>query len=67
MLVATMPPVRVCHALKCFYFCIDMLYHNTPSRKFLVILLLLFTQFMLFARLYRDEAVRMVFFYPLVS
>ena len=67
MPIAVMPPVRICHALKCFYFGIDMLNDNPSPRKFFVIRFFPFGQLMVFTRLYRNEAGRMIELYPKVS
>jgi hypothetical protein len=67
MPVTAMTSIRICHALERFYFRIDMFYHNSPPRKRFIICLLLFGQLMAFTRFYRNEAVRMVFFYPKIA
>ncbi|GHU22764.1 hypothetical protein FACS1894172_05160 [Spirochaetia bacterium] len=63
MPVAAMSPVRICHALECFYFGIDMLNNNPLARKSSVIRLLLRGQLILLARLLRYPAVRMQLLY----
>ena len=67
MSITAMSPVRICHALECFYLGIDMFNGNTPSREFFIICFFLFAQLMVLTSLYRNETVCMVSFYPLVS
>jgi hypothetical protein len=62
-----MTTIWVCHALECFYFPIYMFNHNTPPRKLFSICLLFCVQLRVFTRLYRNEAVCVVCFYPKVS
>jgi hypothetical protein len=48
MPIAAMPPVRIYHALECFYFGIDMLNDNPSPRKVFIIRFFLFGQLMVF-------------------
>jgi hypothetical protein len=48
MPITVMPPVRICHALECFYFGIDMLNDNPPPGKVFIIRFFPFGQLMVF-------------------
>jgi hypothetical protein len=67
MPITTMTPIRIRHALECFYFGIDMFNHNPSPGKLLIICFFPLGQLMIFAGLHRNETVWMVFRYPKVS
>jgi hypothetical protein len=59
-----MIPVRIRHALKCFYFGVNVLNNNSFACKSGIIKLLPFSQFMILACFYGNPAIRVKVFYP---